>query len=152
MTSTEEWPRRLVLEDVITDPDSSISEVHQRTGFAQSHVSALVAWLNECGLLVTAADPGDARRTRIRVREDTLAAITRRAGRRVDDVIAQTVGDPTQASRVLAVLDELAELLLATPARGTPAAVTRSPCPRVARATGGVRWGRVGRVRHRCRR
>ena len=71
MTSAEEWPGRLVLEDVITHPDSSISEVHQRTGFAQSHVSALVARLNECGLLVTAADPGDARRTGIRVREDT---------------------------------------------------------------------------------
>ena len=63
MTSAEEWPGRLVLEDVITHPDSSISEVHQRTGFGQSHVSASVARLNERGLLVTAADPGDARRT-----------------------------------------------------------------------------------------
>jgi len=117
VTSTEEWPGRLVLEDVITHPDSLISEIHQRTGFAQSHVSASVARLNERGLLVTAADRGDARPTRIRVGEDTLAAITRRAGRRVDDVSAQTVGDPTQASRVLAVLDELAELLLASPAR-----------------------------------
>lgn len=88
MVSTEEWPRRLVLEDVITHPDSSISEVHQRPGFAQSHVSASVARLNERGLLVTAAGPGAARRSRIRVGEDTLAAITRRAGRRVDDVIA----------------------------------------------------------------
>ena len=55
--STEEWPRRLVLEDVITHPYSSISEVHQRPGFAQSRVSASVARLNERGLLVTAADP-----------------------------------------------------------------------------------------------
>ena len=37
-----------------------------------------------------------------------------RAGRRVDDVIAQTVGDPTQADCVVAML---AELLLASPVR-----------------------------------
>lgn len=48
-----------VLEDVIKHPASSISEIHQRTGFVQSHVSASVSRLKARGLVEAATDPSD---------------------------------------------------------------------------------------------
>jgi DNA-binding MarR family transcriptional regulator len=101
-----------VLEDVITYPDSSVSEIAQRTGFVQSHVSASVARLIPRGMLVTGSDPTDGRRTRVRATEQTINAISRRATRRIDDALAGAVADPGTTRRVTALLDELAQLLL----------------------------------------
>jgi DNA-binding MarR family transcriptional regulator len=101
-----------VLEDVITHPDSSVGEIGLRTGFVQSHVSVSVARLEKRGLITTASDPADGRRTRVRVTEDTLHAVRRRAARRVDDTLARAVADPTEAQRLTALLNELAQLLL----------------------------------------
>ncbi|MEV7009545.1 MarR family transcriptional regulator [Streptosporangium sp. NPDC051022] len=101
-----------VLEDAIKHPDGSVTDIQRRTGFAQSHVSASVSRLRERGLVETVADPGDGRRTRVRVTEHALRAITRRGGRRVDDVIDRAVADPSQARRVTVLLDEPAALLL----------------------------------------
>jgi len=101
-----------VLEDVITHPDSSVSEIAQRTGFVQSHVSASVARLTQRGVLTTGSDPTDGRRTRVRATEQTLKAISRRAARRVDDTLADAVTGPAATQRVTALLDELAQLLL----------------------------------------
>lgn len=101
-----------VLEDVIKHPASSISEIHQRTAFVQSHVSASVSHLKARGLVETAADPSDGRRTRVRVADAALQAITRRAARGIDLVIGRAVGDPAQARRATELLEELADLLL----------------------------------------
>ena len=101
-----------VLEDVIKHPGSSISEIHQRTGFVQSHVSVSVSRLRTRELVTTETDPTDGRRTRVRVADGTLHAITRRASRGIDQVIGHTVSDPTQAHRTTELLEELADLLL----------------------------------------
>jgi len=101
-----------VLEDVITHPESSVSEISERTGFVQSHVSASVARLARRGVLTTGSDPTDRRRTRVRATEQTLNAISRRASRRIDDTLASAVTDPATIQRVSALLDELAQLLL----------------------------------------
>lgn len=101
-----------VLEDVIKHPDGPISEIARRTGFVQSHVSTSVARLTARDLLHTAADPADGRRTRVRITEPALAAITRRSARRIDDPVRRAVTDPAAARRVTALLDELAGLLL----------------------------------------
>ncbi|TNC29590.1 MarR family transcriptional regulator [Amycolatopsis alkalitolerans] len=103
---------RAVLEDVIRHPGGSVGEIRERTGFVQSHVSASVARLRERGLITTAADPRDGRRTRVRVTDRTSRAITRRAGRRIDNAVASAVADRAQAARALVLLDELARLLL----------------------------------------
>src|SRR3954452_16774664 len=58
-----------VLEDVITHPGSSVSEIAQRTSFVQSHVSASVARLAQRGVLTAGSDPTDGRRTRVQVTE-----------------------------------------------------------------------------------
>lgn len=101
-----------MLEDVLRHSDSSVSEIQARTGFVQSHVSASVARLKRRGLVDTAPDPADGRRTRVRVSEDARRAITTRASRRIDHAITNAVGDPDQAQRVRILLDELAQLLL----------------------------------------
>src|SRR5258706_14439386 len=86
-----------VLEDVVKHQGSSISDIRRRTGFVQSHVSASVANLRARRLVETAADPGDARRTRVRVADDVTRVIMRRAARQADQAIANAVGDANQA-------------------------------------------------------
>jgi DNA-binding MarR family transcriptional regulator len=101
-----------VLEDVIKHPASSISEIHQRTGFVQSHVSVSVSRLKARGLVKAEPDPSDGRRTRVRVADGAVQAITRRAARSVEQVISRTIGDPGQACRTTELLEELADILL----------------------------------------
>lgn len=99
-----------VMEDVMKNPDSVVSEIKARTGFAQSHVSESVARLRGRGLIETPVDQADRRRTRVRLSELARQAILARAGRSADEVIAHVV--PERAERVTALLDELADLLL----------------------------------------
>jgi DNA-binding MarR family transcriptional regulator len=100
-----------VLEDVMQNPGSSVTEIHARTGFVQSHVSASVARLKERRLVLTLTDPADGRRTLVRVTDAAVAAVMRRADRPVDAAIANAVTTPAQARRVTTLLDELAKLL-----------------------------------------
>jgi hypothetical protein len=105
-----------VLEDAIEHPDSSIRLIHERTGFRRSHVSASVARLKERGLLAaTAGDSPSAglasgwrSNTRVRPTAATLKAISRRA----DEAVARAVADPSQAGRAIALMEELAAILL----------------------------------------
>jgi DNA-binding MarR family transcriptional regulator len=101
-----------VLEDALIHPGSSVSQIQARTGFVQSHVSASVARLKQRGLVDTAPDPADGRRTRVRVSEGARRAIMTRASRRIDHAITNAVDDPDQAQRVRVLLEELAQLLL----------------------------------------
>ncbi len=101
-----------VLEDALTHADSSVSDISARTGFVQSHISTSVGRLKRRGLVDTASDPGDGRRTHVTVTDVAERAITARAGRNVDDALATAITDRAQARRVSALLDELAHLLL----------------------------------------
>jgi DNA-binding MarR family transcriptional regulator len=108
-----------VLEDVIEHPDSSISTIHERTGFAQTHVSESVVRLKKHGLLATAGDrvpPGLASAwrsgTRVRPTAKGSKTISRRETRRVDEAVARAVADPSQAARAIDLMNELASILL----------------------------------------
>ncbi|MEV4437091.1 MarR family transcriptional regulator [Streptomyces sp. NPDC049555] len=109
-----------VIADVFRYPDCSVREIVARTGFAQSHVSASVSRLRERGLLETAADPADGRRTLVRLTDRARRAVRARADRPADEAIARAVADPDHARRVVALLDELAQLL--PPAKDGPRA------------------------------
>ena len=102
-----------IIEDVAKNPGTSITEIGQRTGFVQSHVSTSVARLRERGVLETTPDPTDGRRTKVQVAPPAMRAIARRARRPIDDTITTAVADADTARRVTAMLDELAKLLLA---------------------------------------
>ncbi|WP_043813380.1 MarR family winged helix-turn-helix transcriptional regulator [Allokutzneria albata] len=101
---------RLVLADVMDNPDSSVSEITRRTGFPQSHVSAAVARLRDEGVLVTDHDPKDRRRTLVRPHADVPARAAQRASVPIDDTVAAALGtdDPRVLTEVLQALETLA--------------------------------------------
>lgn len=68
---------RMVLVDVTENPDTTIGQVVERTGFPQSHVSDAVAKLREAGVLVTTVDPADKRRTLVAPSKEHLARVRR---------------------------------------------------------------------------
>jgi DNA-binding MarR family transcriptional regulator len=103
-----------IIEDVAKNPGTSLTEIGQRTGFVQSHVSTSVARLHERGVLETTPDPADGRRSKVQVARPAMRAIVRRARRTINDTILTAVADADTARRVTAMLDELAELLLTT--------------------------------------
>ncbi|MGD0606441.1 MAG: helix-turn-helix domain-containing protein [Streptosporangiaceae bacterium] len=105
---------RLVFADVAYHPNSSITEITERTGFPQSLVSAAVAKLRAAGLLESGPDPLDRRRTLVRttpalnsVAEEGLAPMS------INDILANELAldDQEQVPGALAALDLLARLL-----------------------------------------
>lgn len=105
-----------VLEDAIEYPGSSIGEIQDRTGFPGAHVSRSVVRLKREGLLATAAPArvgarASAWRSSTRVRSTGQAA-DRRRDRPVEEALVQAVGDPARAKRAVALMDELADILL----------------------------------------
>lgn len=103
----------VVLEDVLAHPDSSVSEITERVGFAQSYVSATVARFKASGALETGSDPADGRRTLVRVNERLLDRVfSERGARTVDGALAEVLVDPQAVLRTVGMLEELARLLL----------------------------------------
>lgn len=107
-----------VLEDVLRHPASTVTQIHSRSGFTQSHVSASVARLRELGLLDGAMDSTDRRRTRLRASGSTAQAIARRARRSVDAQVVAAASSPQEGSAVLELLEQL---LQSPPATGAVA-------------------------------
>lgn len=104
-----------VLEDAVEHPGSSVSKIHERTGFAQSHVSESVVRLKKRGLLATAGDSPYAALasawrsgTRVQPTDEALKTITRR----VDEAVVGAIADPSKAGRAIDLMDELAAILL----------------------------------------
>ena len=102
---------RLVLGDVVLFPNSTIRQIVERTGFTQGYVSKCVADLAEQGLLMTATDVLDRRRTLVSPSAGLVDAVDLRT-KSLQDLIAERVGGPDESERVLHLLDELADCLL----------------------------------------
>jgi DNA-binding MarR family transcriptional regulator len=115
---------RSVLMDVYEHPGSSVSEITERTGFPQSHVSASVTRLREAGALITVTDPADRRRTLVSPNPEVRRGLPALAWTPVEDVLARAIGtgDPGQAAEAVAALELLARLL-------TPDTPARTPTP-----------------------
>lgn len=103
---------RSVMLDVFEHPDTSIHQITERTGFPQSHVSASVAKLRAAGVVVTATDPADRRRTLVKQSPDIPARATQFSAP-VDDAVAAAIGtdDPVQVREVITALEALARRL-----------------------------------------
>jgi DNA-binding MarR family transcriptional regulator len=108
---------RTILTDVFEHQDTSIGEITARTGFPQSHVSASVARLRDGGVLVTAVDLKDRRRTLVRTASEVPRQAANLASAPIDDAlrIALAARDPGEVARVLAAL----ELIASSLSRGT---------------------------------
>ncbi|HEY7262318.1 MAG TPA: helix-turn-helix domain-containing protein [Trebonia sp.] len=100
-----------VLVDISEHPDSSISQIVARTGFPQSLVSAAVAQLRDRGVLRTAVDQADRRRTLVRLSADVPARMARAPANPVDPVLAEALGidDPAELANVVSMLTALAD-------------------------------------------
>ncbi|UNB54755.1 MarR family transcriptional regulator [Mycolicibacterium sp. YH-1] len=101
----------LILGDVMLYPGSAVADVVKRTGFTQGYVSKCVAALTDQGLLTTGVDPADRRRIVIEP-SVMLVSATRRRTPPLTDVLSDALGGEASATEVMAMLDELAELLL----------------------------------------
>jgi DNA-binding MarR family transcriptional regulator len=104
---------RLVFVDVAYHPDSSITEITERTGFPQSLVSTAVARLREIGLLESGPDPLDRRRTLVRTTPVLKTVQERFDPIPIDDMIAKELApeDRGELTDVIAALDLLSGLL-----------------------------------------
>lgn len=104
---------RLVLIDVGYHPNSSITEITERTGFPQSLVSTAVARLREVGVVESKPDPEDRRRTLVRTTPARGVIQRRIEVESIDDIIAAelAVDDRAQVANVAAALDLLSRLL-----------------------------------------
>lgn len=133
----------MVGADVLEHPSTSIGEIADRTGLRQRYVSQAVAKLRDQGVVETAPDPRDARRTRVRLAASHPERVTVAASAPVDQALRDSLGPGTDretAIAILAALTELAERLRpagpdaragATRADATRADLTRTDNTRV---------------------
>lgn len=111
-----------VLIDVLESPNSSIGEIAKRTELPQSQVSAAATLLEDHGLLETASDPDDRRRTLVR----GAPGVARKIGSKVDVPIDQTIADAL-ASDSSDDVAEVVEALEMLALRLSPRTVSLSP-------------------------
>jgi DNA-binding MarR family transcriptional regulator len=104
---------RLVFADVAYHPNSSITEITERTGFPQSLVSAAVAKLRAAGFLESGPDPLDRRRTLVRTTPTLNSMAEDTAPMSIDGILAKKLAleDQSRVPDALAALDLLARLL-----------------------------------------
>jgi len=116
----------LVLRDVFANPDSSIAQITARTGLPQSYVSESVARLRDQGLVETAADPSDGRRTLVRVSAAHPRRVVREGALPVDGILTKALGGAEAKSvrKIIRSLEAAAERLGRT--GGEPGPLRRS--------------------------
>jgi DNA-binding MarR family transcriptional regulator len=104
---------RLVLIDVAYHPNSSITEITERTGFPQSLVSTAVVKLREVGVLESGPDPLDRRRTLVRTTPALETTTKGLSSVSISDALAKELAaeDKDQVTEAVAALDLLARLL-----------------------------------------
>ncbi len=103
-----------IVEDVAHNNGTSIGEVSDRTGLAQSLVSRTVAQMRDAGVLRTETDPADARRVRITIDPGARRMFSSRGARPVGPALQAVRPDTPKQDlrRAEQLLDELADLLL----------------------------------------
>jgi DNA-binding MarR family transcriptional regulator len=106
----------LVLRDVLAHPDSSVGEVSARTGLPQSYASESIGRLRDQGIIETAPDPADGRKTLVRLSRKHTRNIAKKGAVSVDDGLAAALGqdDSVKLKSLLTTLGELSERLRPT--------------------------------------
>jgi DNA-binding MarR family transcriptional regulator len=120
---------RTVLVDVFSNPGSSVSEITERTGFPQSHVSASVAKLRDLGAMVTEPDPADRRRTLVSPAPGMMQKAVRHSSPPIDETIAAALGPEGQEhlDEVLAALEMLGRVVTPGVHRDVRSALAEAP-------------------------
>jgi DNA-binding MarR family transcriptional regulator len=101
--------QRLILMDAFAFPDSSVGEIAVRTGLPQSYVSEIVARLRDLGAFETRADPGDRRRTLVKVSDALPPAVAGLGATPVDELLTEALGE-APADRAAELIEALSEV------------------------------------------
>jgi DNA-binding MarR family transcriptional regulator len=120
-----------------------VGEIAARTGLAQSLVSRTVAKLQAAGVVVTERDPDDGRRVLISIAPGIRTGLFRsRARRPVEPALRSRYPDSSEAeiARIVALLQELADILTSDRANGLASASTPKRRPRQGQAAKRARW------------
>ena len=104
-----------VLEDVARHPRSTVRDITDRTGLAQSLVSRIVHAVAVEGALTVEPDADDRRKVRVELSPATRSAILERASGGIDDALVTRTPDlhPERRSELTAHLEAAAALLRA---------------------------------------
>jgi DNA-binding MarR family transcriptional regulator len=102
-----------IAEDIAHNNGTSIAQIVQRTGLAQSQVSKTVAAMRDAGVLDVVPDPVDGRRVSISVSPKTRRMFRSRAARPVEGAIRGIRPDASDAeiAEIVELLDRLAARL-----------------------------------------
>jgi DNA-binding MarR family transcriptional regulator len=105
--------QRLVLRDVFAHPDSSVSDVTDRTGMPQGYVSECIARLRDAGLVETTTDPSDGRRTLVRFSRGHVRTVVAKGAVAVDATLSRALSesDPDKLAQIVVALSTLADRL-----------------------------------------
>lgn len=122
--------------DVFENPDSTIGQIVERTGFPQSHVSASVARLRDSGMIVTTIDSEDRRRTLVGPSRAHLAKARESRDRKepIDEVLRSVlteefgISGPDHLEELLHALDVLQRLLAPPLTRRPTSCAEGTPC------------------------
>jgi DNA-binding MarR family transcriptional regulator len=114
---------RMVVVDVAENPASTISQIVERTGFPQSHVSAAVARLREEGVFITTVDPKDKRCTLVSASPQHVARAREAASSLppidsfLSAALVESLGDEglDRLPEALAALNTLQQIFLRNP-------------------------------------
>jgi DNA-binding MarR family transcriptional regulator len=114
----------LVLRDLYMNGESSIGEMVERTGLAQSRVSTSVANLRRRGWVETGPDRDDGRKTIARVTSDVRLEGDRRRGVSAEGALERVLADanPSERAQLARALERLHQLLV-VPRRAEPVRV-----------------------------
>jgi DNA-binding MarR family transcriptional regulator len=98
---------------VFAHPDSSVSDVTDRTGMPQGYVSECIARLRDTGLVETTTDPSDGRRTLVRFSSGHVRTIVAKGTVAVDATLGRALSesDPDKLAQIVVALSTLAERL-----------------------------------------
>lgn len=107
-------PVLIVLDDVVTHPESTISEVARRTSLPQSAVSTAVARLHEAGSLTLETDQRDRRRTIVRPASGVSRRVRQIRATTINSAIGDAIAadDPSVVEEIVGALETVARQLL----------------------------------------
>ncbi|HHU40167.1 MAG TPA: winged helix-turn-helix transcriptional regulator [Propionibacterium sp.] len=99
-----------ILDDLLVNGRSAVRDITDRTGFAQSHVSASLAKLTERGQVKWEKNPKDARSRWADLTQKERAQLEAAAATRVEDALAEQLGRQ-DAEKLVKLLARAAKLL-----------------------------------------
>ena len=99
-----------ILDDLLINGRSAVRDITERTGFAQSHVSASLAKLTERGQVKWEKNPKDARSRWADLAPKERARLEEAAATRVEDALAEELG-VQDAEKLVKLLSRAAKIL-----------------------------------------